>query len=264
MSITMGLTITFIVFLIMLLGGVHIHGVLLGTGLVGLILLGHGSLLAHFMGYQSYPAVASYTLSTIPMFILCAQFILMSGMVEDLYNSIYNFSKGRKGMLGTVTLIIGAFLGAVCGSGIATSSALAQVAYPQLHKHGYNPNLAAAISAAAGSLSSIIPPSTVIIVYGVVTETPIGKLFIAAILPGIAVTSVYIICNYVFLKLDKSHTEQHAFEKIPMERRKGIISLVFGVIIAIIWQLVNKSEIIMLCSKACHSKWRTLNKNICY
>lgn len=232
--VVIGYIVTLVVFILLLAGGVHIHGVLLGTGIVGIIMLGNADKLISFIGMQSFPSVASYSLSTIPMYILCAQFILQAGIVEDLYGIVYNISRGRRSLLGTITLILGAFLGAVCGSGMATSSALTGAAYPQLKLRGYNEKHAAALSAAAGSLSSIIPPSTVIIVYGVVTETSISKLFVAAVLPGIVITLVYILCNYVFLARDRKKAGKMEFVPVDLPLGGLITSLVSGVIIALV------------------------------
>lgn len=234
MSASLGITLSFAIFFILLAVGVHIHTTLLTTGIVGLILLGKSSVLAGFLGYQSFPSVASYSLTTIPLFVLTAQFILQAGVVEDIFTMIYNFSKGKRGVLGAATLVTGAFLGAVSGSGAATSASLGQAAYPQLVKHGYNKNLAAGVSAAAGSLSSIIPPSVVIIVYGVATETSISDLFIGAIIPGILVTLVYIGVTLLYLRRDKKLSiENHEFVKIPMDRKKQIVVLTFSSTVAI-------------------------------
>jgi len=225
--------LSFAVFFIFLFGGLYIHSTLLGTGLVGILLLGHSGLLPGFMGFQSFPAVATYSLTTIPMYILTAQLILQAGIVEDLFSMVYNFSKGKRGLLGATTMAIGAVLGAVCGSGNATSAALGQAAYPSLVRHGYNNNLAAAVSAAAGSLSSIIPPSVVIIVYGVITETPIGKLFLGAVIPGIATTLVYIACTYYFLSNDKRKSEQHEFRRITIPTKRVITATIVGLAISV-------------------------------
>lgn len=221
------------VFFIFLFGGLYIHSTLLGTGLIGILLLGHSRLLPGFMGFQSFPAVATYSLTTIPMYILTAQFILQAGIVEDLFSMVYNFSKGKRGLLGATTLAIGGVLGAVCGSGSATSAALGKAAYPSLVKHGYNSDLAAAVAAAAGSLSSIIPPSVVLIVYGVITETPIGKLFIAGIIPGIATTLTYIACTYYFLARDKKPSDSHEFRPIEIPRKRVVMAALVSVAVSI-------------------------------
>jgi C4-dicarboxylate transporter DctM subunit len=235
MSVELGITLAFVIFFGLLAFGVHIHTTLLVTGLVGLVLIGRGNIIAGFVGFQSFPAVASYSLTTIPLFVLTAQFILQAGVVEDIFTIIYNVSRGRKGYLGTATMVAGAFLGAVSGSGSATAASLGQAAYPQLVKHGYRKDLAAAVAAAAGSLSSIIPPSVVIIVYGVITETSISTLFIAAIVPGILLTLVYILCTLLYLRKDKkaAGVTEEPFKKIPIDRKQEIIVLVFSTAVAI-------------------------------
>lgn len=227
--------LSFIIFFVMMIFGLYIHAILMGVGILGIVMLGKTALLPGFMGYQAYPTVASYSLSTIPLFILTAQFILQAGVVQDLFTIVYNVSKGKKGMLGATTLVVGAFLGAVCGSGTATAGSLGQAAYPELVKHGYSNSLAACVSAAAGSLSSIIPPSIVIIVYGVTTETPIGKLFIAAVIPGIIVTLTYILCTFYFLRKEEKAgvQEEHIFKKKEMPKQQLVIVLSVSVVIAL-------------------------------
>ena len=99
---------------------------LLAVGIVGIIALGKSALLSGLLSYTTFTTVATYSMTTIPLYVLCAQLILEAGVVEDLFNILYNISKGRKGVLGTFCCILGAFLGAVCGSGTATSAALGQ------------------------------------------------------------------------------------------------------------------------------------------
>ncbi|GAK00748.1 TRAP transporter large permease subunit [Geomicrobium sp. JCM 19055] len=144
------------------------------------------------MQVEPYRVIASYTLTTIPLFVLMAQFIVQSKIVSDLYLIVYKLSKGKSGLLGVLSVVIGAFLGGVSGSTTGSSAALGQVAVPELRKHGFRDDIAGSTIAAAGSLSGIIPPSIVLILYGVVTETPIGTLFIGAIIPGVLMTIVII------------------------------------------------------------------------
>ena len=235
MDASIVILLAFAVFFILMFAGLYIHAVLMGVGIVGIMMLGKTSLLPGFMGYQAFPTVASYSLSTIPLFILTAQFILQAGVVQDLFTIVYNVSKGKKGMLGATTLVVGAFLGAVCGSGTATAGSLGQAAYPELVKHGYSEDLGACVSAAAGSLSSIIPPSIVLIVYGVTTETPIGKLFVAAVIPGILVTLTYIVCTFYFLRKEEKAGlhEIKPFVRKPMEKSRLIIVIVVACAIAV-------------------------------
>ena len=202
------------------------------------ILLGRGAVLPGLMSYATFTSVATYSMTTIPLYVLCAQLILEAGVVEDLFNLLYNASKGKRGVLGTFCIVLGAFLGAVCGSGTATSAALGQAAYPQLVKRGYKADLAAAVSAASGSLAGIIPPSVTIIVYGVATETPIGRMFIASMIPGILTTIVFIFCNLFFLNREnrisrQSGEEKAPFEPVPVDKKSTAISAIVAIIIAI-------------------------------
>ena len=238
MSNEVAIIIALVVLVIMLLSGMYIHSLLLAVGVVGVILLGRGAVLPGLMSYATFTSVATYSMTTIPLYVLCAQLILEAGVVEDLFNLLYNASKGKRGVLGTFCIVLGAFLGAVCGSGTATSAALGQAAYPQLVKRGYKADLAAAVSAASGSLAGIIPPSVTIIVYGVATETPIGRMFIASMIPGILTTIVFIFCNLFFLGREnrisrQSGEEKTPFEPVPVDKKSTTISAIVAIIIAI-------------------------------
>lgn len=238
MSNEVAIIIALVVLVIMLLSGMYIHSLLLAVGVVGVILLGRGAVLPGLMSYATFTSVATYSMTTIPLYVLCAQLILEAGVVEDLFNLLYNASKGKRGVLGTFCIILGAFLGAVCGSGTATSAALGQAAYPQLVKRGYKADLAAAVSAASGSLAGIIPPSVTIIVYGVATETPIGRMFIASMIPGILTTVVFIFCNLFFLNREnrisrQSGEDKAPFEPVPVDKKSTTISAIVAIIIAI-------------------------------
>ena len=191
-------------FLLLLLAGLYIHSVLLAAGLGGLILLEGFDILTGLAGPQPFQRTASYTLTTIPLFVLMAQFILQAGIVKDLFYIVNRASRGRRGVLGSLTLIAGSLLGAVSGSGTATAASLGQVAVPELRKHGFSAPLAGAVAATAGSMSGIIPPSIILILYGVATETSIGALFIGAVIPGAMVVAVFIGIMMFFLRRTKA------------------------------------------------------------
>jgi C4-dicarboxylate transporter DctM subunit len=194
--------IVIVLMLILLFAGLYIHSVLFACGIIGLIMLEGFDILPGLLGNEPFNRVASYTLTTIPLFVLMAQFILHSGMVQDIFYMVHKISKGRNSLLGVLTLIIGGMLGAVSGSGTATSASLGQVAIPELRKHGYSAPLAGAIAASGGSLSGIIPPSIILILYGVATETAVGSLFIGAFIPGILTMFVYILVMLVFFHFE--------------------------------------------------------------
>jgi TRAP-type C4-dicarboxylate transport system permease large subunit len=193
--------IVVVLFLLLLLSGQYISSILLTVGLLGIFLLDGMEMLGGYLQSDPFYRVASYSLTTIPLYVLMAQFVLQAGIVQDFYSLVFKLSRGKSGLLGTLTILLGGLLGAVSGSGTATAASLGQVAVPELKKRGYSDELAGSIAASAGSLSGIIPPSIIIILYGVMTQKSIGELFIAAFIPGVLVMLVFIICALVSLKM---------------------------------------------------------------
>ena len=132
-----------------------------------------------------YETGRNYTLSVIPLFILMGNFVTRAGMSQELFRAAYAFIGHLRGGLAMATVWASAGFGGICGSSIATAATMAKVAYPSMKRFGYHDQLAAGTVAGAGTLGIMIPPSTIMIIYGVFTETNIGKLFAAGVLPGI-------------------------------------------------------------------------------
>ena len=137
---------------------------------------------------QIYETGRNYTLSVIPLFILMGNFVTRAGMSQDLFRTAYGFVGHLRGGLAMATIVGCAGFGAICGSSIATAATFARVAYPSMKKFGYADYLATGAIAAGGTLGILIPPSTIMVIYGIMTQTNIGKLFAAGILPGILAT----------------------------------------------------------------------------
>lgn len=233
--------IILVLMIIFLLMGMYIHAVLFACGIFGLIMLEGFSILPGLLGNEPFNRVASYTLTTIPLFVLMAQFILHSGLVQDVFYIVHKVSKGKSSLLGVLTLIIGGMLGAVSGSGTATAASLGQVAIPELRKHGYSAPLAGAIAASGGSLSGIIPPSIILILYGVATETPVGDLFIGAFIPGILVMLMFIIAMLFYFNLERkkvpmteTSVEAMMEEEVKIPLFRVITALVIGLLIVVL------------------------------
>ena len=132
-----------------------------------------------------YEAGFEYTLSVVPLFILMGNFVTRAGMSRELYRAAYTLVGHFRGGLGMATVMACAGFGSVCGSSIATAATMTKVAFPSMKEHGYSGQLAAGSIAAGGTLGILIPPSTILVIYGLVTETNIGKLFAAGFLPGL-------------------------------------------------------------------------------
>lgn len=239
MSTELILTIVIALLFILLVLGMYIHSILLAAGIIGIILLEGPSYIVGFLQSDPFLRTASYSLTTIPLFVIMAQFVVRSGVVEDLYNYVYNVSRGKRGILGVLTIVAGGFLGAVSGSSNASAAAMGQVAVPQLIKRGYNEGIAGATVAAAGSLSSVIPPSIVLILWGVATETPIGKLFIGSVIPGIIIMVIISITMIFFLRFfngesEKSQKDEFVKEDLPATRTFVALGLT-GTIVLIVF-----------------------------
>ena len=132
-----------------------------------------------------YETGRNYTLSVVPLFILMGNFVTRAGLSQELFRAANAFIGHLRGGLAMATVLACAGFGAICGSSIATAATMAKVAYPSMKRFNYSDTLATGAIAAGGTLGIMIPPSTILVIYGVFTETNIGKLFAAGILPGI-------------------------------------------------------------------------------
>jgi tripartite ATP-independent transporter DctM subunit len=132
-----------------------------------------------------YETGFSYQLSVLPLFILMGNFVTRAGLSHELYRAAYALIGHLRGGLAMSTIVGCAGFGAICGSSIATAATFAKVSYPSMRRFGYSDALAAGAIAAGGTLGILIPPSVIMVIYGIMTETNIGKLFAAGILPGV-------------------------------------------------------------------------------
>ncbi len=131
--------------------------------------------------------------AVIPLFLLMGAFASASGMSRELFRAANSFLGHFRGGLGIATIAACGAFAAICGSSVATAATFSKVAYPEMRNHGYPQSFATGVIAAGGSLGIMIPPSTVLAVYGLITEQDIGKLFIAGVVPGLVAVSMYII-----------------------------------------------------------------------
>ena len=139
-----------------------------------------------------YETGRNYTLSVVPLFILMGNFVTRAGMSQQLFRAAYTCIGHLRGGLAMATVCACAGFGAICGSSIATAATMAKVAYPAMSEIGYSDRLSTGAIAGGGTLGILIPPSTIMVIYGFLTETNIGKLFAAGILPGILAT--FLLC----------------------------------------------------------------------
>ena len=139
-----------------------------------------------------FETVSSYPLSVIPMFILMGSFAFASGISERLYRTTHAWVGALRGGLTIATVLACSGFAAICGSTAATAATMGKIALPEMRKYKYDITLATGTVASAGTLGILIPPSTLFIVYGILVEESIGKLFVAGILPGIILTLMFV------------------------------------------------------------------------
>ena len=173
----------------------------------------------------------AYTLSVIPLFILMGNFVARAGLAHELFHAAYTFIGHRRGGLAHATIAACAGFGAICGSSIATAATMSKVAYPSMKKLGYSDALSTGVIASGGTLGIMIPPSTIMVIYGIVTETHIGKLFAAGVIPGILTALLLMVAVVIMTSLDPEHAP--AGEKFTWGQRMAALRGIWGVLLLV-------------------------------
>jgi C4-dicarboxylate transporter, DctM subunit len=167
----------------------------MAMGLVGVTGFGYivgGAPTLKMIGQTSMRTVTDYTFGVIPMFLLMGAFVTVSGMSRELFRAANTWLGHLRGGLGFATILACGGFAAISGSSVATAATFSTVAYPEMRRYNYPQSFACGVVAAGGSLGAMLPPSTVLAVYGIITEQDIGKLFVAGILPGLLAICMYI------------------------------------------------------------------------
>jgi C4-dicarboxylate transporter DctM subunit len=186
------------------------------AGAIGLYLVGGADSLFGILGTVPYRSAAHYTLSTLPMFILMAQFISVSRIVDDIFVAAQRWLERLPGGLAITTIFAAAGMAAMSGSSTASAATLSTMAVPQMVKHGYSKRVATGVVAVAGTLAIMIPPSIAFVLYGIITETSIGKLLIAGIVPGLLTAGMYVLGVLIWAKVSPgampASTSRHSWK----------------------------------------------------
>ncbi|WP_050931782.1 TRAP transporter large permease [Aestuariivita boseongensis] len=206
------------------------------VGLVGLVLVTDGTTVAFArLKNETYTTFSSYSLSIVPMFLLMGHFATLGGMSTALFKAAEGFLGHRKGGVAMASIGACAGFGAICGSSLATAATMGRVALPELKRYGYAGGFSTATLAAGGTLGILIPPSVVLVIYAILTEQNIAKLFLAAFIPGILAAIGYVIAISIYVRLYPDSAGVR--EAIPMaERFRNLIAvwpvlLVFGLVV---------------------------------
>jgi C4-dicarboxylate transporter, DctM subunit len=200
-------------------------GMALGlVGVSGFAYLVNGDAALKIVGHTSMRTVTDYTFGVIPMFILMGAFVSNSGMSRELFRAANGFLGHRRGGLGVATIAACAGFAAISGSSVATAATFSTVAYPEMRHYKYPQPFAAGVIAAGGTLGAMFPPSTVLAVYGIITEQDIGKLFVAGIMPGILAASMYMLTVAVIVWARPNYLP--AGPRVPWrERIEGLLDV---------------------------------------
>lgn len=173
------------------------------TGLVGLIFVtGDTSLPFARLKAETYTTFSNYSLSIVPMFLLMGHFATLGGMSQSLFKAAESWLGHRKGGVAMAAVGSCAGFGAICGSSLATAATMGRVALPELRRYGYDGGFATATLAAGGTLGILIPPSVVLVIYAILTEQNIAKLFLAAFIPGILAAVGYMIAIAIYVRVN--------------------------------------------------------------
>lgn len=195
------------------------------VGLAGFGVLVSWEAALHLLARDVFSVFSSYNLTVIPLFVLMGQVAFHSGISGRLFNAAHLFLGHFRGGLAIATIGACAAFSAICGSTTATAATMSSVALPEMKKRGYDPALATGVVAAGGSLGILIPPSTIFIIYGIMTEQSIGKLFMAGVVPGILLSLLFVLVVVAWTAVRPDLCQKE--ERAPL---RGMVASLAGVI----------------------------------
>jgi len=197
MSADLAAPIGFVVLFVLMLLRVPV-GMAMGlVGMTGYSLLVGFAPAMKLIGQTSMRTVTDYTFGVIPMFLLMGAFVSASGVSRELFRAANTLVGHWRGGLGIATIGACGCFAAISGSSVATAATFSTVAYPEMRRHGYPKSFATGVIAAGGTLGAMLPPSTVLAVYGIITQQDIGKLFVAGIIPGLLAICMHMITIFI-------------------------------------------------------------------
>jgi C4-dicarboxylate transporter, DctM subunit len=179
------------------------------AGALGYVGQAGWSPLASFLNAQAYARFASYDLSVIPLFILMGNFATQGGISRALFEFASVVMSRFRGGLAMAAVLACAAFGAICGSSVATAATITSVALPEMRRHGYSGRLATGTLAAGGTLGILIPPSVPLVIYAILAEQNIAKLFAAAMIPGLIAMLGYMVAIAIYVRVVPGHAPEH-------------------------------------------------------
>ena len=202
---------------------------MIGVGVLGnYLVVGSPMMTLHQLKTLTYGTFSNYSFSIIPLFLLMGQFATLSGMSASLFRAAESFLGHRKGGVAMSAVGACAGFGAICGSSLATAATMGQVALPELRRYGYPNSLSTGALAAGGTLGILIPPSVILVIYAILAEQNIAKLFVAAFVPGILAAMGYMIAIGIWMRV--SPNTAAVSPRVPWPERVRTLASVWPVI----------------------------------
>jgi C4-dicarboxylate transporter, DctM subunit len=216
----LALTLTiFAIMLVLMAIRIPISVSMFAAGAIGYVMQTGWAPFANFLNSQAFARFASYDLSVIPLFILMGHFATQGGISKALFEFASAVMGRFRGGLAMAAVLACAAFGAICGSSVATAATITSVALPEMKRHGYSGRLATGTLAAAGTLGILIPPSVPLVVYAILTEQNIAKLFAAAMIPGIIAMFGYMLAIAVYVRMVPGHAPEADQESVRLTWR---------------------------------------------
>ena len=196
------------VMLVAIVLGMHIGVALIVTSFVSVLFIRSPEIAARFVGASANDAIRDYLFGVVPLFVLMGMFVSVSGVGRDTFDVFQWLLRRLKGGLGLATVGANAVFAAITGISIASASVFTKVAVPEMMRHGYTPRFSVGVVAGSSVLGMLIPPSLLMIIYGVIAEESIGRMFLAGILPGLCLALGFaaLILGFAYFWPTKSFT----------------------------------------------------------
>lgn len=227
-EMTIGL-IGLILLLLLFTTGIELGFSMALVGFIGFALLNGVHSAMNLIGRDVYDVITNYGFTVFPLFILMGQIGFNAGIAQKLYNAAHKFIGHIPGGLAMATVLGATGFKAICGSSAATSATFASVAVPEMDRYGYDRKLSTGIVATVGTLGCIMPPSVVLIMFGIITEQSIGQLFLAGIIPGLVIAFIFMIIIYTWAKINPMIAPKS--DRFAWKERMSSLPEVFWVIL---------------------------------
>jgi len=214
----MDLWLPFVALFIFFISGIPIAFSLCAAGMMGIFLITRDlGVLLSMVGLVTFDAVASYVLSAVPMFILMAFLSSSGGLAADMYRAAHNWTSSIRGGVAIGTVFACGIFGAMSGASLAAASVMSEIAIPNMRRLGYSEPLTGGVVSIGATLDILIPPSILFVIYGIMTNTSVGKLLLAGVVPGITLGICLILCILIWVTLRPQDAPRA--ERVPWSER---------------------------------------------